>query len=293
MALELPLDRMQRWFQGIVVHPGTEDEAVASPEARAEVPPGRLAEVILPSSSLTPVERLGIYHGMYPLRMVEAMASDYPALQHHLGEPAFARLVMDYVQVHPSRSYSLNVLGRRFPEFLEGRTGLARREFCVELARLELAVAQCFDAEQQPPLSQAQIAAVPPEAWERARFTTVPAFRLLAFRYPVNAYLQSVRDEKHDHPAARLKAEYVAVYRRDYAIFRLPMSREAHDLLQDLAAGTALGVAVAAAMERSRRKGASGARGSRRPTPRLTEDQLFKWFRDWMGGGVFASVSLE
>jgi hypothetical protein len=293
MALELPLEGMQRWFQSVVVHPGTEDEAVASAEAQAVVPGDRLVDVILPSRSLTPSERMGIYHGMYPMRMVEAMASDYPALQHFVGEPAFHDLVMQYVQVHPSRSFSLNVLGRHFPEFLAGVPGLARREFCCELARLELAVARCFDAEQVAPLSEAQIAAVRPEDWERARFTTIPAFQLLAFRYPVNAYLQTVRDEKHDHPAARLRAEYVAIYRRDYAIFRLPMSREAQDLLRDLAAGAPLGEAVAAAMQRSRAPRAIDARSRRRAAPRLSEDQLFKWFREWVGGGVFASVSLE
>jgi hypothetical protein len=293
MALELPLERMQRWFQDVVVHPGTEDEAVAAAEAQQVVPLGRLAEAILPSKTLTPVERLGIYHGMYPMRMVEAMASDYPALQHFVGDHAFGRLVQAYVQVHPSRSFSLNVLGHHFPEFLETVPGLKRRQFCCELARLERAVAQCFDAQQVAPLSEAQIAAVRPEDWERARFEPIPAFQLLAFRYPVNAYLQTVRDEKHDHPAARLKAEYLAVYRRDYAIFRLPMTREAYDLLGDLASGTPLGAAVSAALDRSRRERTDGARGSRRGTPRLTEDQLFKWFREWVGGGVFAEARLN
>ena len=40
---------------------------------------------ILPSRTLTPVERVGIYHGMYLLRMQEALATDYPALKHFLA----------------------------------------------------------------------------------------------------------------------------------------------------------------------------------------------------------------
>jgi hypothetical protein len=80
----------------------------------------------------------------------------------------------------------------------------------------------------------------------------------------------------------------VAVYRRDYAIFRLPMIREAHALLEDLAAGTPLGAAVSAALKRGARAGPRRSGGGR-----LTEDQLFKWFREWAGGGIFAGVNLS
>lgn len=278
MSLALPLDRMQRWFQAVVVHPGTPDEAVASPEATQELPAERVGDVILPSATLEPVERVGIYHGMYLLRMHEALAADYPGLEHFLGDEGFLRLVREYVQVHPSRSHTLNRLGDHLPEFVASHGSLPRREFCADLARLERAVAEVFDAEEGPALGDAEIAAVPPEAWEAARLRPIPAFRLLAFRYPVNAYLQSVRDEDHDHhPKARAKAAWVAVYRRDYAVCRLDLTQPAHDLLADLARGERLGDAIAAALRRP---------GRRRPS----EDDLFRWFREWVAGGVFAAI---
>jgi hypothetical protein len=129
-------------------------------------------------------------------------------------------------------------------------------------------------------LSDAEIAAVPLDAWERARLAPIEAFRLLSFRYPVNAYLQSVRDEDHDHPELRRKDTYVAVYRRDYSVWRHDLSQPAHDLLTDLVAGKPLGKAVAAALLRG---------GRRAPTT----DQLFRWFREWASGGVFRSVKLR
>src|SRR5262245_32289965 len=104
MALELPLPSLQRWMQAVVAHPGRVEEAVADPAAAAELAPAGIEELILPSRSLTPVERVGIYHGMYLLRMEEALATDYPALKHFLGDEAFRALVRGYVQAHPSRS---------------------------------------------------------------------------------------------------------------------------------------------------------------------------------------------
>jgi Putative DNA-binding domain len=279
MAAEILLDRLQRWMQAVVVHPGATRAAIAGPDAAREVPPERLSDVVLPSRTLTPLERVDIYHGMYLLRMQDALVSDYEGLQHFLGDRAFFELVRGYVQVHPSRSYSLNRLGDRMPEYIETAAGIRRRAFCADLARLERAVAQAFDAEETPSLSPETVAAVPEDAWERARLTTVAGFHLLALRYPVNAYLESVGKEDHQHPSAARKDTWVAVYRRDYSVWRFDLDRPGYELLGDLAGGVALGEAVANAL---------GRRGRRAPK----EDDLFRWFRQWVSGGIFRSVDV-
>ena len=271
------LSRMQRWMQEVVVHPGDIDQALASRRARAALGGTTVEDVILPSRSLRPADRVAIYQGMYLLRMEEALESDYPALKHLLGAARFSALVRDYVAAHPSVSYTLNRLGDHLPEFVAKWKGARRPAAARDLARLELAMAEVFDAEETSPLSDAEIAAVPAESWEKARLTPVAAFRLLAFRHPVNAYFQSVRDEDHDHPSLARKDTWLAVYRRDYSIWRHDLSRPAHDLLADLVAGKPLGKAVAASL----------ARGGRSAP---TADQLFRWFREWAAGGVFQSV---
>lgn len=279
MALELPLHRVQRWLHAIVAHPGTAQDALADPQVEQEVPRQRLGEVILPSATLSPAERLGIYHGMYLLRMHEALAADYPALQRFLGEPAFTELLRAYVREHPSRSYSLNPLGDRLPEFIAGATALPRRDFCHDLARLELAVSQVFDAPQTPPLHAERIAAVPAPDWERARLVPIEAFRMLDFRYNVNAYLQGVREERARLPRPRRRDSAVVIYRRDYRVYRLELTPPARELLSALCAGAPLGEAVLGACQRQERA----------PGPK----QLYRWFRDWVAGGIFQSVGID
>lgn len=274
----LPLDRMQRWMQAVVAHPGELEAALASPDAVAEVPRGELGSVILPSRTLAPEERVGIYHGMYLLRMADALEADYPALAHYLGEARFRELVRAYVQAHPSRSYTLNRLGDHLPEFV-ATAAVPRPAFCADLARLELAVTEVFDAPETPPLSEAAIAAVPAERWERARLEPIAALRLVALRYNASAYVDSVRDDVHDHPRARRQDTFVVVYRRDYGVFRQELSRPAHALLTDLVAGRGLGDAIARTLRRAR--------------PRIGEDELSRWFRQWVGGGLFRAVSLD
>ena len=275
MPSSLPLDGLQRWMLRVVVHPGSVEQALRSPEVRAEA--ARAEDVILPSKTLSPARRLAIYHGMYPARMRDALAADYPALEAFLGPRGFQQLVHDYVQAYPSRSYTLNRLGDHMPEFLRRSGPRRRRAFLAELASLELAVTEVFDAAEQKPLSAAQIAAVPLEEWERAVLTTVPAFRMLRSRYNVNDYAQAVKERRRT-PPARLKPSFVAVYRRDYAVYRQALSRTQYELLADLSRGVSLGRALAAAL--------------RRPGPRPKQQVLFRWFRDWVAGGVFAAVRI-
>jgi hypothetical protein len=263
-------------MQAVIVHPGPAEEGLRSRAAVAEVPLDRLADVILPSKSLRPEERLAIYHGMYPLRMRDALASDYPGLEHFLGDEGFERFVHDYVQAHPSRSYTLNRLGDQVPEFLGRQRKLKHREFLQDLARLERAVSEAFDAPETPRLTDEQVQAVPAEEWAAARLVPVASLRLLEVRYPVNAYLESVKGESHDHPRPVKKDGRVAVYRRNYGVYRLDLSKPAFALLGDLAAGQTLARALRAASRR----------GGRPPA----EDQLFRWFREWVSAGMFTRV---
>jgi hypothetical protein len=67
------------------MHPGTNEEAVASPKAQAIVSERRFPRIVLPSKTLDSYLRIGIYRDMYLARLREALASDYPALMHYWG----------------------------------------------------------------------------------------------------------------------------------------------------------------------------------------------------------------
>ena len=274
--LDLPLDRVQRWMQAVVVQPGTVDEAVLSEAARAELDPEQIEGVILPSKTLTSVERVGVYQGMYLLRMIEALEGDYPAVAHFLGSEAFAELVERYAEAHPSVSYTFNRFGGRFPEFISDAKWLRRRSVLADLARLERAVTEVFDAPQSPAWPAEAIERMPEQAWENAVLKPIAAFRVLAFAYPVNAYLQSVKSEDHDHPELPRRPSWVAVYRKNYEVWRLDLGRPAYEFLHALAKGRPFAKAVARAA-----RGLQGDSG----------EQIFRWLRAWVAEGMFESVA--
>jgi hypothetical protein len=253
------LTALQHWMQHCIQQPGECDAAMLE-EAR---------KIIRPSATLASEERLDIYRGMYLLRMQEALDIDYPGLAHFLGADEFSRLVSRYVDVYPSRSYTLNRLGDQLPPFLDTITDIQKPEFCRALARLELALTVVFDELETPGVTPEEIAAVPQDAWERARLRPIAAFRLLAFEYPVSQYIGAV-DEENAFPQIRKRKTWVAAYRKNYRVHRLDLSRQAHQLLSLLVAGQTVGEALTAV-----------------PVP---QSRLFEWFRDWVAEGLFRAV---
>jgi len=163
------LASLQRWVQGVIVSgAGTE----------------RAHRLVKPSWSLRPEERIGIYRSMYPLRMYDALAADYPGLLRGLGKRRFRRLVTEYVAAHPSRSYTLSRLGDHLPEFLRHAPGQTDRAFWSDLARLELTITEVFDAfEEDRPAGERPSA--------RSPVPLTATLRLVAFRHPGTRTRQS------------------------------------------------------------------------------------------------------
>lgn len=266
---EVGLAPLQEWMQGVVTHPGDVYEAAAEAQLAVDT-------VILPSASLQPIQRVGIYHGMYMLRMIEALAIDYSALAHFLGEEAFEKLVRAYVQRFPSRSYTLNRLGDSLPEFIATST-VKRRVFLRDLARLELAMTEVFDETEAEPLPGDAIASIAPDRIADARIVPIPALRLLALDYDANEAFQAWRDERHITPTRR--KSWVAVHRCDYGVYRMPLAREAFTFLESLTAGSTIGEAIAAFHRRFKRL--------------PEQNDLFTWFRDWSAAGLFAAIEVS
>lgn len=272
-----PLDVVQRWMQAVIVHPGEIDEALSSDEAGREIGASKLGDLIKPSHSLTPEERVEIYHDMYLLRMEEALGSDYPAIKHFLGEDAFVELVRGYVQRYPSRSYTLNRLGDNFPQFFLDDPERKYAAFLHDLACAELAITQAFDADESPRLTSEQVQSIPQDAWASARLRPSASLRLLETRHPVSEHLDAAK-RGLPSPNARRKASYLVVWRRDYSVFKMELTRTEFALLRSLAGGFPLGDAVARAL--------TSLKSSE------SQKKVFKWFRTWIGEGMFGAVEV-
>lgn len=266
-------ENLQHWMVEVITHTGSIEAALASPAAAALVEPSRIGELVRPTEELTSAERLGIYHGMYLLRMEEALSSDYPALRRRLGARRFADLVAAYVAAHPSSSYTLNRLGDALPAFLATRATSPAREALAELARLEQGITEAFDADESPTLAASTLSNLPPETWGACRFVPQAALRLVCTRHDVGEQLDALHAGRPVR-AARRRRTHIVLFRRDYEVRRLTVGRAEFRLLEVLCAGATLGDALTHVPERH-------------------ADQVFAWFQSWLAGGVFSSVASD
>jgi hypothetical protein len=274
-----PLAALERWMQALVTHPEGVPAGARSAEARAALA-AEIEDVFLPSRELTPAERVGVYAGMYFARLIEVLEAEFPALVRLLGHAQAHALFQRYLVAHPSRHANLNVLGKQLEAFLRDEAGaLEPRAFALELARLERAIQDVFDAPECTSLSAEAIAAVPPERWARARLVPIPAFALLAFEHPVNAWYQAFKDEA-PLPSLAPAPSYLAVFRQEGRAWRMDLTRAQHALLAALAAGRALEPALLALAEQGHDLAAIAP-------------ELQGWFRTWAAEGFFARVETE
>lgn len=264
------LRRLQQWFAAVVEHPSTSAVALRSRAANALLPARSVAAggVIAGNPRMTAAAMLDVYNGGYVARLVEVLQGDFGAVQHVLGEHDFRELAARYVARHASRHANLNRFGRRFPEFVRGRRSLRHRAFLAELATLELAVAIAFDAPEFTPLAGDALEPAPQRSWERLRFTPNPSLQLFAFRFPIDRFYQAWKDQR---PVAvpRVEPGFLVVYRKEDRVWRQRLTRPAHAMLRDLAAGRTLGAALA--------KVPAGA-------------PVAEWFRDFARDGLFTAI---
>lgn len=276
---DMSLEDLQRWVQALIVHPDGVKPGLSGPDAKrvATIDPADLERIILPSSTLTALERVEIYAGMYPLRMRDALGSDYPVVKQFLGGSTWNDLVAGYVERHPSKHPNLNQLGRNLPRYILTRKDLPQRTFLAEVAQLELTVTEVFDEDESPILDSAGFSELKPEDWARAVFVPVRAARVLAFEHTVNGYYQASKEEK-DLPPVQKKPTYLAVYRKAYRVWRMGLARDEYRVLRLLFEGKP----VLTALEK-------GARSTDEST---LARELQGWFRKWIEEGLFSRIDL-
>ena len=157
--------------------PGTDDVGRLAPG---------LVLVIGPGTALAPADRLQIYTRMYFWRIRDALAEDYPQLAALLGADAFAALLREYLRRHPSGHPSLRHAGRRLPAFLAAHPAAGTPPYAADLARLEWARVDAFDAPDAEPLGKSDLHAIPPDAWATVRLTPIPALAVVSCDWPVH-----------------------------------------------------------------------------------------------------------
>jgi hypothetical protein len=139
-----------------------------------------------------------------------------------IGPTRFHNLVTDYLLVHPSTHPSLRFAGRHLPRLLDTHPLAADWPFLADLARLEWAIVDAFDAADVVLLTEQDLDRLPVSAWADLRFRLVPSVRLLEARSAVqDVWSQVDRGAPPAAPAAT--PTHLLVWRKDLRVFHRPI----------------------------------------------------------------------
>jgi len=124
--------------------------------------------------------RLAIYGNAYFSRLEEALESDYGILKQLLGDDVFSEVCVAYTHKYPSRYYSLRWFGQDFPAFLGYQQASGEHHWPAEMAQLEWHFVGAFDAADSMVATEADAAAIAPEAWAALKIKFHPSVRTMA-----------------------------------------------------------------------------------------------------------------
>jgi hypothetical protein len=233
------------------------------------------------TSHFSPVRHLEIYREQFWLRHTQALLEDFPGIAGILGQADWERLVEEYLLAHPPESFSLRDLGEKLPAFLESADFLAHRELVLDMARLEWAHIEVFDAPALPPLPAEAVATLAEEALSSARLLLSPALRLLHLSYPVPELrnrLLSAKASLVDLQLPEPSPTRLVLYRRELSTVHCRLRRAPFALLEALGRGVSLGNACELACALGDAEAAS------------VEREVATWFADWVARGFIVGL---
>ena len=214
------LHEVQRLFwESVAVQPGQDSIAPA------------FVRLVHGSDDSDRKTRIRVYSNAYYLRLRDVLREDFPRVAALLGPERFEDVVSGYLEAFPSKQPSVRHLGRALAEFLRRREDIPK---CLaDLAQLEWAWVEVFDAPDSESATIGDFVSVPPDAWPALRFSTIPALQTLRAQYPVHQLWSG--DESLDVAAANTS---IRVWRaNDCRVFHAPMDERESAALRKMISG--------------------------------------------------------
>jgi hypothetical protein len=132
-------------------------------------------------------QRIDVYRRGYRIRLHDALATEFPGLQLMAGK-RFKQLLAGYIEAHPSVHYNIRWHGAGLAAFLDFGLPWSEEPALADIARLDWAISTAFDATDEAPISPADLAELPGEAWVALRLRMPGHLQLLSCEANIDAF---------------------------------------------------------------------------------------------------------
>ncbi|MBL4783669.1 MAG: putative DNA-binding domain-containing protein [Porticoccaceae bacterium] len=158
--------------------------------------PSDITRHIQSTPTYSATKRLNIYAYAYKARLKEALETDYEKLHSYLGDEQFNQLLELYIKKYPSKQTSLRYFGASMTHLLNDEEHYNKLPILAEIARIEYAFADSFDAKDASISTLEELTALPPDAWQTLSFSFQASLQLLPLKYNSFAVWRALSDEQ-------------------------------------------------------------------------------------------------
>ncbi len=222
----------------------------------------------------------GVYRYAYGSRLVEAMRSDHELLHTYLGDEMFDEMGHAYVAANPSQHPNLRWFSQSLPEFLKATAPYSDYPVLSDLAALEKALNDAFDAKDAPAVAVADMAGFAPEVWHDLKFIAHPSAIRLDLTTNGSEVWRALKNDETPPDAVNLEEPCrLLIWRQDVRPLFRELAAEEAMMWDEAAAGIPFGVLCSMLVTYDDPEGAA-ARGA-------------GYLHGWVTGGLLTGVSGE
>lgn len=155
------LKNLQHWFASIITQP-----LIDNKQTQLKTPQGiflneEAKNFIIPSPTMEPHERIQLYNQQYWWRLLKILSDHYPLVARLFGNYEFNELLaIPFLQAYPPNTWSLNCLGRPFPNWLNETYREDDQLLVLRAAHLDWIFREMF---LDPSYPQVQLSHIPVE----------------------------------------------------------------------------------------------------------------------------------
>jgi hypothetical protein len=129
-------------------------------------------------------KRFAVYRNNVAASLIEALGDSFPAVRRLVGEECLRTTAGTYIARDPPRSPVLLEYGAGFPDFLAGFEPLAQLPYLPDVARIERAWLEAYNAPEAEALDPMVLARVAEDRAGDLRFTLHPSVRIVRSEFP-------------------------------------------------------------------------------------------------------------
>lgn len=183
-------------------------------------------------------KRLAVYQNAYKLRLIEILGLSHEKLWAYLGDEQFHQMANRYFDAYPSNHPNARFVSTRLPQFLSSDAQYSKQPALAEIAAIEEALEDVFDAPDAPLATMEDLAAMPPDRIASLTILFAPSVRLLAMETNALDIFQSLKDESEPPAPAKAKeSRPLLVWRQELRSRYRETSAEENMLLREGMAG--------------------------------------------------------